>query len=90
MQYSLIRDTVEIFRTESEMQYIDDNVIQPYETYTYILQVCTIEGCTSSEPVSFNKFVGLNSAHFQHFYFMLFIVCFLSKLAVNVPFCRSQ
>ena len=52
VQYSLLRDSIEIYRTESEMQYLDDNAIQPYETYTYVLQVCTVEGCTSSDPVS--------------------------------------
>ncbi len=51
MQYSLYRDGVEIFRSPTEKQFIDDNVIMPYETYTYFLKACTVEGCTDSGSV---------------------------------------
>ncbi len=50
--YVLFRDDVEVYRHPTSMAYIDTNVIQPYQTYTYKLRTCTVEGCADSQPVS--------------------------------------
>ncbi len=52
MQYILLREGVEIYHSQSDLSYTDDNVILPYNTYTYTLRACTQKGCIESESVS--------------------------------------
>ena len=51
MYYSLLRENIEIFRDPNQMQYMDNNAIQPYMTYKYKLRVCNAAGCVTSEEV---------------------------------------
>ena len=53
--YILRRDDIEIYRGDA-MAYHDNNGIQPYQHYTYVLGACTTIGCASSEPVSKTQF----------------------------------
>ncbi|XP_072017125.1 usherin-like [Amphiura filiformis] len=48
--YILRRDDIEIYRGDA-MEYNDNNGIQPYQHYTYVLGACTTVGCASSEQV---------------------------------------
>ncbi|XP_074661048.1 usherin-like [Tubulanus polymorphus] len=48
-QYILLRGGLEIYRGAA-MSYIDNNAIQPYKTYTYQLNACTV-ACTLSSMI---------------------------------------
>lgn len=49
--YILRRDNIEIYRGDAT-EYDDNNGIQPYQHYTYVLGACTAIGCASSPAVS--------------------------------------
>ncbi|ELU01149.1 hypothetical protein CAPTEDRAFT_219707 [Capitella teleta] len=49
--YVLLRGGVEIFRHPSQLQYMDNNAIQPYQTYRYKLKACNAIGCAESPQI---------------------------------------
>ena len=50
-KFILTRDGVELYRGIAD-QYIDETTVLPYKSYSYIISVCNIAGCTASESVN--------------------------------------